>query len=158
MNWARILLFFALLLVAAPPSALAQAAPENDRFASALFTPEEIMLHGRTINLTDEQRHAITRLLQDLQGRAVGLQWRLLDETESMKELLSQPRIDLDRAMDRFKQVLDTEMEIKRVHLELLIRIKNVLTREQQEGLERLRSHEQGEPEKALLLSVPSRP
>ena len=41
--------------------------------------------------------------------------------------------------MDRFGSALDTEMEIKRVHLELLVRIKNVLNREQQEELLRLR-------------------
>jgi len=156
MSWATIL-FVAPFLLATPPSVLAQAAHEDDRFASVLFTAEEIMLHGRTIGLTDEQRHAITRLIQDFQGRAVGLQWRLLDETESMRALLAQPRVDLDRALDRFKRVLDTEMEIKRVHLELLIRIKNVLTREQQERLVRLRAREGGEPEGSSLPSVPSR-
>jgi len=156
MNWASILLVASFLL-ATPSSVLAQAAHEDDRFASVLFTAEEIMLHGRTIGLTDEQRHAITRLIQDFQGRAVGLQWRLLDETESMKTLLAQPRVDLDRAMDRFKRVLDTEMEIKRFHLELLIRMKNVLTREQQESLLRLRSREGGETEGSSLPSAPSR-
>ncbi len=150
MNRAHLLLLALPLLLAAPPAASAQAAQEDDRFASVLFTPEEIMLHGRAIGLRDEQRHAITRLIQDLQGRAVGLQWRLLDETESLEELLAQPRIDLDRAMDRFKRVLDMEMEIKRVHLELLIRMKNVLSREQQEDLQRLRSQERGGQDRAV--------
>ena len=120
----------------------AQSEAEEDPFASLLFTPEEIMEHRRAIDLNDEQRDGITRLIQDLQGRLVGLQWRLLDETESVKEALEGPRVDLDRVMDRFGKALNTEMEIKRVHLELLIRIKNILTPTQQEELLRLRELE----------------
>jgi hypothetical protein len=56
-----------------------------------------------------------------------------------VKEALEGPRVDLDRVMDRFTKALDTEMEIKRVHLELLVRIKNILSPSQQEELLRLR-------------------
>ncbi len=117
----------------------AQSEAAEDPFASLLFTPEEIMRHGRTIELNDEQRDGITRLIEELQGKAVGLQWRLLDETDSVKEAMERPRVDLDRVMDRFRKALNTEMEIKRAHLELLIRIKNILTPGQQEELLRLR-------------------
>ncbi len=132
-----------LVSLALAPSALrAQATQEEDPFASALFTAEEIMQHRRAIDLSDEQRDAITRLIEDLQGRAVGLQWRLMDETQSLKEVLEPRRVDQDRAMDRFRRVLDIETEIKRVHLELLIRIKNLLTPQQQDELRRLRAGE----------------
>ena len=77
--------------------------------------------------------------LVDLQGRVVALQWRLLDETESVREALEGPRVDLDRVMDRFRRALETETEIKRAHLELLVRMKNVLRPEQQEKLRELR-------------------
>ena len=113
--------------------------PQEDPFSSVLFTAEEIMQHRRAIGLNDEQRDAITRLIEELQGRGVGLQWRLLDETESVREALEGPRVDLDRVMDRFRKALDTEMDIKRAHLELLVRIKNILTPEQQDELRRLR-------------------
>ena len=102
-------------------------------------TPEEIMQHRRAIDLNDEQRDAITHLIQDLQGRMVGLQWRLLDDTESVKESLEGNRVDLDRVMDRFSKALETEVSLKELHLELLIRIKNVLTPEQQIRLRELR-------------------
>jgi Spy/CpxP family protein refolding chaperone len=135
-----------ILLLVLPVLALstgklnAQAEENPNPFASVLFTPEEIMQHRRAINLNDEQRDAITRLIEELQGRMVSLQWRLLDETEAVKEALEGSRVDLDRVMDRFEKSLDTEAEIKQVHLELLVRIKNVLTREQQETLTELRS------------------
>ena len=113
--------------------------PPEDPFSSVLFTAEEIMQHRRAIGLNDEQRDAMTRLIEELQGRAVGLQWRLLDETEAVKEAMEDPRVDLDRVMDRFRKAMDTEMDIKTAHLELLVRIKNILTPEQQDELKRLR-------------------
>ena len=121
-----------------PTNLAAQGEQEEDPYSAFVFTPEEIMQHGRAIGLNDEQRDAITRLIEELQGRAVGLQWRLLDETEAVKESIQGPRVDLDRALDRFERALNTEMAIKRAHLELLLRIKNILTPQQQEELERL--------------------
>jgi Spy/CpxP family protein refolding chaperone len=148
-------LSLALVALALMPGALmAQTEEESeDPFASVLFTAEEIMQHRRAIGLNDEQRDAITRLIEELQGRAVGLQWRLLDETQSVKEALEGPRVDLDRVMDRFRKALDTEMDIKRAHLELLVRIKNILTPEQQDELKRLRGQgfEGGTPDAAKL-------
>lgn len=131
---------FVLSALALLPGALnAQAELEGDPFSSVLFTAEEVMQHRRAIGLNDEQRDAITRLIEELQGRAVGLQWRLLDETESVREALDASRVDLDRVMDRFRQALETEMDIKQAHLELLVRIKNVLSPEQQRMLMELR-------------------
>lgn len=133
------LILIPLVLFPGAARAQAEAEAEADPFAALLFTPEEIMQHRRAIELNDEQRDAITRLIEELQGKLVGLQWRLLDETESVKEAMENPRVDLDRVMDRFGDALDTEVEIKRTHLELLIRIKNILTRQQQETLLELR-------------------
>lgn len=141
-NLYRSLVFTLCLL--APGILSGQAEQAEDPFASLLFTPEEIMEHRRAIDLNDEQRNGITRLIQDLQGQLVGLQWRLLDETESVKEAMEEPRVDLDRVMDRFGKALDTEMEIKRIHLELLIRIKNLLSPAQQEELLRIRGEDSG--------------
>jgi Spy/CpxP family protein refolding chaperone len=131
--------YLLLALVLLAPAGLHAQEEEADPFAALVFTPEEIMQNRRAIDLNDEQRDGITRLIEELQGRLVALQWRLLDETEAVKEAMDGPRVDLDRVMDRFGQALDTEMEIKRVHLELLIRIKNILSPSQQEELLRRR-------------------
>jgi Spy/CpxP family protein refolding chaperone len=121
----------------APP---AQGSIQGDPIFQTLFPPELIMQHRRAIGLTDEQRDAISRLIQDLQGRVVSLQWQLLDEMQQLSEVMSGARIDLDRALDQLDNVLETEKAIKQAHLEMLARIKNVLTPEQQATLERLRS------------------
>ena len=110
----------------------------EDPLFAAFFPPELIMQHRRAIGLTDEQRDAITQLLGNLQGRVVQLQWELLDEIQELAEITSGTRIDLDRSMDQIGNVLDTENEIKQAHLEMLVRIKNLLSAEQQAMLERL--------------------
>ena len=113
--------------------------PETDALDRVLFPPELIMLHRRAIDLTDEQRDGISRVLQETQGRMVELQWELLDDMQAMTETLQAPRVDLDRALDQLDGVLDTEKRIKQAHMEMLIRIKNVLQPAQQAELERLR-------------------
>jgi Spy/CpxP family protein refolding chaperone len=125
-----------------PLSAQEPPAPavQEDPLFQSLFPPELIMQHRRAINLTDQQRDAISRLIQEVQGRVVSLQWELLDEMQQLTEVMSAPRIDLDRALDQLDNVLETEKSIKQAHLEMLARIKNLLTPEQQSALERLRS------------------
>jgi Spy/CpxP family protein refolding chaperone len=121
--------------------AAAQAVPkqEADPFGSVLFAPELIMQHSRAIRLTDEQRDAITRLIEQLQGRVVSLQWQLVEQVQALKETLGGTRVDQDRALDQLNRVLETEKRIKQAHLEMLIRIKNVLRPDQQTELARLR-------------------
>lgn len=139
---------FGLLLAsmaASAPGLTAQTpSTEVEALDRVLFPPELIMQHRRAIDLTDEQRDAISRMIQDLQGKVVGLQWQLLDEMQSLTEVLEPSRVDLDRALDELDSVLDIEKRIKQAHLELLIRIKNVLEPEQIEALTRLRGEDAG--------------
>jgi Spy/CpxP family protein refolding chaperone len=127
-------------LMAAQPAA-AQAPPEQeaDPFAAVLFPPELIMQHARAIRLNDDQRESITKLIEQLQGRVIGLQWQLAEQVQALRETLDHTRVDQDRAIDQLNRVLDTEKSIKKAHLEMLLRIKNVLRAEQQRELTRLR-------------------
>jgi Spy/CpxP family protein refolding chaperone len=141
----RALLAAAVVLsaMAAAVPVAAQAAPSiDDPIARTLFEPELIMKHRRAITLSDEQRDAISRLIKELQGKVVSLQWELQDQVETLSEELARPRVDLDRARDRLERVMLTERKIKEGHLTLLVRIKNLLTPQQQQALSRLR----GEP------------
>ena len=54
-------------------------------------------------------------------------------------DTLEGTRVDLDLALDQMDDVLETEKNIKQAHLELLVRIKNLMTPEQQAILTRLR-------------------
>ena len=128
-----------VVLAGAPAGA--QAAPTiDDPIAKTLFEPELIMKHRRAIALTDEQRDAISRLIRELQGQVVSLQWELQDQTEALATELAKPRVDLDRAKDRLDRVMQTERRIKEGHLTLLVRIKNLLNAQQQAALAKLRA------------------
>ena len=142
MRTMRTMLMLTVLLVGSTAPAAAQSDPpvQNDPLFSVLFPPELIMQHRRAIGLTDEQRDAISRMIQDLQGRVVRLQWELLDQVQRLTDTLEGTRVDLDLALDQMSDVLDTEKDIKESHLELLVRIKNLLTPEQQATLTRLRA------------------
>jgi Spy/CpxP family protein refolding chaperone len=112
---------------------------QDDPLFATLFPPELIMQHRRAIGLEDEQRDAISRLISDLQGRVLALQWELMDEVDQLGRITGGERVDLDRALDQMDAVLDTEKQIKQAHLEMLVRIKNLLTARQQQMLEELR-------------------
>lgn len=134
-----------LLLAGASAPLRAQAvASVDDPIARSLFEPELIMQHRRAIGLTDKQRDDISGLIKELQGRVVSLQWDLREQAEALSVELNRPRVDLDRALDRVGRVLQTEGRIKEAHLTLLVRIKNVLTPDQQESLKKLRAQPPG--------------
>lgn len=130
----------ALLTAASAPAAAQSGASIDDPIARSLFEPELIMKHRRSIALTDEQRDAISRLIKELQGVVVSLQWELQEQVEALATELGRARVDLDRAQDRMGRVMQTERKIKEAHLTLLVRIKNVLTPQQQESLKKLRA------------------
>ena len=132
--------------LARPALAQQEQAVGEDPLFTTLFPPELIMQHRRAIGLSDEQRDAISQLIGELQGRVVRLQWELLDEIQRLAEITSGTRVDLDRSLDQIESVLDTENEIKQAHLEMLVRIKNLLSAEQQATLERLRAAEAPPP------------
>ncbi|MEX1183574.1 MAG: hypothetical protein WEF86_10105 [Gemmatimonadota bacterium] len=128
-----------LLQGSAPATAQDASGQEGDPFASVLFPPELIMQHARAIRLTDDQRSAITGLIGQVQQRVIGLQWQLAEQMQALKQTLGGARIDQDRAIDQLNRALETEKSIKQAHLEMLVRIKNLLRPEQQTELARLR-------------------
>jgi Spy/CpxP family protein refolding chaperone len=128
-----------VLVSAEPAAAQNTVKQEADPFAAVLYPPELIMQHARAIRLNDEQRVTITRHIEQLQSRVVRMQWELTEQVQALRETLARPRVDQDRAIDQLNRVLDTEKDIKKAHLEMLIRIKNVLRPEQQAELTRLR-------------------
>jgi Spy/CpxP family protein refolding chaperone len=126
-----------LLLLAATPLVAAQE-PEPE-FAKYLFPPELVMQHQQALQLTPDQRTSITKEIRALQLKVVELQWRMQDEAQKLTELVQGSKVDEAQTLDQVKQVLLFEHEIKRAHMALLVRIKNMLTPEQQATLNSLR-------------------
>lgn len=106
-----------------------------DPFARYLFPPEMIMQHQGEIGLKDAQRDQIRAELQKAQATFTDVQWRMAPEGEKLEKLLQAPIVDEARVLAQVDAILALEREIKRTHIGLLVRIRNLLTDEQRTRL-----------------------
>ena len=110
-----------------------------DAIGARLYPPELIMGHQKEIGLDDKQRQAIVTEVQKLQAQVVELQWKMQAAAEELVKLLDETRVDEAKAIAQADQVMNLERDIKRAHLGMLIRIRNVLTADQRAKLAALR-------------------
>lgn len=115
-------------------------------FLRELFVPELIMRYQEELALTREQRDAITQEMADAQKKLVDLQWQFESASKKLADGLSGPHINEAAAMAQADQVMNLELQMKRNHLALLIRIKNILTAAQQATLRGLAAKEPPRP------------
>ncbi|MFQ5599369.1 MAG: Spy/CpxP family protein refolding chaperone [Candidatus Krumholzibacteriia bacterium] len=130
----------AVVLLLTPAITAAQ-----DPLEEHLIPPEAVMRHQRAIDLTREQRNRITQAIREMQGSIVEFEWRVQEASQTLAELLDAAPIDESAALAQVDTLLAAEREIKLAHLQLLIRIKNTLSEQQQEKLNTLWQHDQQE-------------
>jgi Spy/CpxP family protein refolding chaperone len=150
----RRVLFAILLGAAAAPGARAQtpspaSGPRSgeDMLARLLFPPELVIQHSQEIGLQPAQRTTIVGALKEMQNDMVDLQLQMSERGQEMAKLLGEPKVDEAAALAQVDKVLTLEREVKRRQMQLLIRIKNALTPEQQERLAKLRDRGGDRPE-----------
>ena len=133
----------AMLIVA--PQARAQASgPGSDPLAPHVFPPELVMRHAAEVGLDESQRTAIKEAVVKMQARFLDLQWDLQAESEKMARLLQQSPVDEAAVLAQADKVMGLEREVKKAHLSLLVRIKNLLTDAQRAKLTELRRRGEG--------------
>jgi Spy/CpxP family protein refolding chaperone len=130
---AALLLPIALSAQQPPPQ------PQDDPIGRYLFPPELIMAHSQDLGLQDKDRVAIKNEVQKAQSKFFDLQWQAKEETDKMVKLLQQSPADETKILDQADRVMALERDIKRTHLTLLVRLRNLLTPDQQAKLQRLR-------------------
>ena len=162
-NWVCTVLMAAALL--APPileGQIPSRSGQSEDFSQGLFTPELIMRHYREIGLSTDQRATITEAIRILQSGVVDPEWRLMEVSQNLTELLESTPIDEAQALSVIDQVHEAEAEIKRANLSALIQIKNALTQEQRDRLTELRGGRRGialmQSQLRGLLPTPERP
>ena len=111
----------------------------GDPLAGLLFPPEMIMQHQRELGLTEDQKTFMRGEIQRTTTRFNELQWQLQDAMEALSDTMKGTSVNEQLALQQLDKVLDGEREIKRLHMELAIRIKNKLTAEQQMKLQTFR-------------------
>lgn len=127
-----------LLFVVLIPTGLAQQ-PGPDPIAEHVFPPDLVMRHAAELGLDERQRAGIKEAVQKAQARFVDAQFDLQGEAERMVKLLQTRPVDESAVLAQADKVMGLEREVKKTHLGLLVRIKNLLTAAQQEKLSGLR-------------------
>jgi Spy/CpxP family protein refolding chaperone len=121
-----------------------QPPPGHDPLAQFMFPPELVMQHQREIGLTAEQKAFLRGEIQRVTLRFTELQWQLQDAMEGLASVMKESSVNEQQALSQLDKILDTEREIKHLHIGLAIRIKNKLTPEQQsrlQGMKRMGPH-----------------
>ncbi len=103
-----------------------------------LFPPSAVMRHASEIELTADQREAIQRAIDEAQSTLTRQRWEIEERTAALEKILAGERVDETAALGQMDHLLAAEQTAKKTHLQLLIRIKNTLTPEQQEKLRSL--------------------
>ena len=110
--------------------------PDHDPLAQFIFPPELVMQHQREIGLTAEQKTFLRGEIQRVTLRFTELQWQLQDAMEGLASVMKESSVNEQQALSQLDKILNTEREIKHLHIGLAIRIKNKLTPEQQAKLQ----------------------
>jgi Spy/CpxP family protein refolding chaperone len=113
--------------------------PSADPISEKLFPPELVMQYRNEINLNDSQTKSIKDEIQKAQARFLDMQWDMQSESEKLVKLLDARPVDESAVQFQVDKVLDRERLVKKTQISLLVRIKNLLTVEQQNKLVELR-------------------
>jgi Spy/CpxP family protein refolding chaperone len=122
---------FLLIFITAAALAQQPPQPQDDPIGQQLFPPELIMSQSQKLHLDDKQRATIKTEVQRAQSKFFDLQWELKEASDVMVQLLQQTPVDEASVLQQADKVMGYEREIKKVHLAMLIRIKNSLTKDQ---------------------------
>jgi len=119
-----------------------QPPPPPDPLGDSIFPPDMIMQHQRELALTEDQKVFMRGEIQRTTTRFNELQWQLQDQMEALHETVKTNSINEQLALSQLDKVLESEREIKRLHMELAIRLKNKLTADQQMKLQTIRQND----------------
>jgi Spy/CpxP family protein refolding chaperone len=130
-----------LLAVALGVAALPAQNPRagEDAMAKLLFDPQLVLRFAKEISLQPAQRTALVNAMKEAQGDMLDLQLQMAERHEELLKAMEALRVDETAALALVDKVLELEREMKKEQLQLLIRTKNALTREQQDRLRELK-------------------
>ncbi len=110
--------------------------PGDDPLARLLFDPQLVLKHAQEVGLQPAQRATIINAIKEAQGDLLDLQLQMAERYEELVKAMEVTRVDEAASLAQADKVLGLERDMKRKQLQLLVRIKNALTREQQDRLQ----------------------
>jgi len=130
-------LFFILSAGIAQGQVATSIGPGQDLFQRNLYSADKVMGMREELDLTDAQVANIKKAYSKNAGEFSTLKWDLDEATSKLKNLLNSPKIDQVAVQKQMDTVLKLENQLKKMQLDNLIAIKNELTEEQQEILQK---------------------
>jgi len=137
MNHKQLCALALAVLFASPVFGIGPARP--DLIGRLLFQPDLIMESRNKLNLTEQQENTLKSELQNTQAVIFDLKWQLNEESEVFKAILQMVPVDEDQMLAQSDKVMQLEQKIKRAHLIMLVRLKNMLSEQQIKLLRELR-------------------
>lgn len=132
----KAILFFAALSVLWTYSLLA-AEPKEDVFKGKLFAPDIILEHQAALGLSKDQYTAIRAAVVEVQTGVAEHEWDLREAYQSLMAELDRAPVDEAAVMEHVNAALMAENQVKKKQVAMLVRLKNLLTAEQIDYLEK---------------------
>jgi len=133
------ILFLSILTASCLIPLAANAQDQADPIKQLLYPAELILQHRAELNLDDEQQEIIRKELRLVQSDVFDLKWEMKEEADRLAALLQTAPIDEPEVLSQADKVMALEHQIKRAHLAMLVRLKNMLTEAQIEMLKNYR-------------------
>ena len=108
----------------------------DDPLARLLFDPQLVLKHAQELALQPAQRTTIIGAIKEAQADLLDLQLQMAERHQDLVKAMEATRVDEGASLALADKVMGLERDMKRKQLQLLIRIKNALTREQQDRLQ----------------------
>ena len=104
-----------------------------------LYPPDQILQNQVALDLTDDQLAVLKRLLMETHNSTLDIQFALQRAAEGLHAALAVPHVHERDALAAADKVMQLETAMKKAHLTLMIRVKNLLTLDQQRKLDAMR-------------------
>jgi Spy/CpxP family protein refolding chaperone len=109
----------------------------------ALFSPQLVSNWKDKIGLTPEQLKNIEDLSNQLEKETQAAGQQIKAESDALLNLLAASKVDEPSATEIISRILDLERQLRINEVLYLIRIKNILTENQQKQLSDIRSRQE---------------
>lgn len=114
-------------------------ADRNDPIRQLLYPPELIMEYRSELKLDSQQEQIIREELRNTQSAVFDLRWQMKDESERLADMLQARPVDEAAVLSQADKVMGLEQQVKRTHLAMLVRLKNMMDDSQLTMLEEYR-------------------
>lgn len=122
---------FTLLVLVAFAGDLRAAESPEQAIQEHLIPPEVLLQHQQELGLSDEQLTRIRSHLEQVQADVAQAQQKLEPSTRKLAELISADLIDETAVLKQLDELIDAERVMRRLHMRVMVRVRNELTEKQ---------------------------